>query len=45
MAFNLRLWAIDPLKLVEDEEARGQLAKSMETYKQTAWDKYNKEKA
>lgn len=40
-AFALRNWAIDPLKLIDDEEVRGQLAKAMETYKQTAWDKYN----
>jgi DNA-directed RNA polymerase beta subunit len=43
-AFALRNWAIDPLKLIEDEEVRGQLAQAMESYKQQAWDKYNKEK-
>jgi hypothetical protein len=40
-AFALRNWAIDPLKMIEDEEARGQLAEAMENYKQKAWDKYN----
>jgi hypothetical protein len=43
-AFALRNWAIDPLKMIEDEEARGQLSEAMENYKQKAWDKYNKEK-
>lgn len=42
-AFALRNWAIDPLKLIEDEEARGQLAEAMENYKQKAWAKYNKQ--
>jgi hypothetical protein len=37
----LRNWAIDPLKLIEDEDQRRQLAEAMETYKQKAWDNYN----
>ena len=41
-AFALRNWAIDPLKLVEDEEKRRQLAEAMENYKQKAWRNYNK---
>ena len=41
-AFALRNWAIDPLKMIDDEETRGQLAEAMETYKQQAWDKYHK---
>ena len=41
-AFALRNWAIDPLKMIDDEETRGQLAEAMETYKQDAWDKYHK---
>jgi len=44
MAYSLRLWAIDPLKLIDDEEKRNQLATSMEAYKQEAWDNYNKSK-
>jgi len=44
-AFALRNWAIDPLKMIEDEEARRQLAEAMENYKQKAWDKYNKQQA
>jgi DNA-directed RNA polymerase beta subunit len=41
-AFALRNWAIDPLKMIEDEEARGQLAEAMENYKEDAWNKYHK---
>lgn len=40
-AFALRNWAIDPLKMIEDEDQRRQLAEAMETYKQKAWDNYN----
>lgn len=43
-AFALRNWAIDPLKLVDDEEARSSLAKSMEQYRADAWNKYNQSK-
>jgi hypothetical protein len=41
-AFALRNWAIDPLKMIEDEEVRGQLAEAMENYKEDAWNKYHK---
>ena len=44
-AFALRNWAIDPLKLIEDEEQRRQLAEAMENYKQKAWANYNKNSA
>jgi hypothetical protein len=43
-ALMLRNWAIDPLKLIDDEEARSALSKSMEQYRANAWDKYNKSK-
>jgi len=39
-AFALRNWAIDPLKMIEDEDQRRQLAEAMENYKQKAWDTY-----
>jgi len=32
MAYSLRLWAVDPLKLIDDEEKRNQLAASMSRY-------------
>jgi hypothetical protein len=32
-AFALRYWAVDPLKLIEDDEARSKLEKEMEDYK------------
>lgn len=44
MAFNLRLWAIDPLKLIDDETTRGTLAKAMEEYKSKAWQDYTDKK-
>jgi hypothetical protein len=28
--------------MIEDEEARGQLAEAMENYKEDAWNKYHK---
>ena len=40
-AFALRNWAIDPLKMIEDEDQRRQLAEAMEDYKQKAWENYN----
>ena len=40
-AFALRNWAIDPLKMIEDEDQRRQLAEAMENYKQKAWENYN----
>jgi hypothetical protein len=43
-ALMLRNWAIDPLKLIEDEDQRRQLSESMENYKQKAWDTYNNKK-
>lgn len=42
-AFALRNWAIDPLKLIEDEAVRSKLYEAMEAYKQKAWADYNKE--
>lgn len=43
-AYALRNWAIDPLKLIDDENTRGEVEKSMAKYKEEAWDKYNKSK-
>jgi hypothetical protein len=43
-ALMLRNWAIDPLKLIDDEEARSALSKSMEQYRADAWNKYNQSK-
>jgi hypothetical protein len=43
-AIMLRNWAIDPLKLIEDEEARRQLAEAMENYKAKAWSQYQSNK-
>lgn len=41
-ALMLRNWAIDPLKMIEDEETRNAVSQAMEDYKTKAWDKYNK---
>lgn len=40
----LRNWAIDPLKLIDDEPTRGTLAKAMEEYKNKAWQDYTDKK-
>lgn len=44
MAFSLKNWAIDPLKLV-DEEDRAQLEKDMKEYKDQAEKEYREKKA
>ncbi len=44
MAFNLRLWAIDPMKLIKDEKVRSQLKKDMEEYKRKAWEEHRRNK-
>lgn len=40
----LRNWAIDPLKLIDDETTRGTLAKAMDEYKSKAWQDYTDKK-
>jgi hypothetical protein len=44
MAFSLRNWAIDPMKLIKDEKVRSQLKKDMEEYKRTAWEEHEASK-
>lgn len=41
-AFALRNWAIDPLSLLEDEDQKSELQKSMDAYKAKAQEDYDK---
>jgi hypothetical protein len=43
-AAMFRLWAIDPLKLIQDETQRKELEQSMEAYKAKAWEDYENSK-
>lgn len=44
LGWSLRMWAIDPMKLIKDEKRRAQLEKEMEEYKAKAWEEYEKNK-
>lgn len=44
MAYSLRNWGIDGLKLIKDDKERKELEKEMEEYRSKAWEEYNEEK-
>lgn len=44
-AFALRNWAVDPLKLIEDEKVRADLEQAMKEYKENAEKEYSEKKA